>query len=168
MSWPDATAEIGAKLAAIAALCLRLSALNARPRGIKATDIGWGQFLSHRRVETFNTWTHNTPALMALADGNWASLNPEDAARLGVLDGAMVRVRSANGAIDIRARLCADIRPGVVAIHQFWGHVYDSGMRTSRATPGVNVNHLHSDHVRDRSCGRRVFNGTPCRVESVT
>jgi hypothetical protein len=38
-------------------------------------------------------------------------------------------------------------------------------MRTARRYPGVNVNFLHDDQVRDRFSGMPVFNGTPCRVE---
>jgi anaerobic selenocysteine-containing dehydrogenase len=99
--------------------------------------------------------------------GNWAILNSADAARLGIADGETVRVTSASGQIDIPARLSPDIRQGVVAIHQFWGHVYDSGMRTSRKYPGVNVNHLHDDRNRDAFTGMPVFNGTACRIERI-
>jgi hypothetical protein len=59
------------------------------------------------------------------------------------------------------------VREGVVAIHQFWGHHYPSGMLTSRRHPGVNVNLLHDDRVRDRFSGMPVYNGTPCRVERI-
>ena len=85
--------------------------------------------------------------------------------RLGVIDGGRVRVVSAVGAVEIAVVVSPDIRPGVVAIHQFWGHTYESGTRTSRRYPGVNVNILHDDRVRDRFCGMPVFNGTPVRVE---
>jgi hypothetical protein len=50
-------------------------------------------------------------------------------------------------------------------MHQFWGHTYESGMQTARRHPGVNVNFLHDDRVRDRFSGMPVYNGTPCRVE---
>lgn len=40
-------------------------------------------------------------------------------------------------------------------------------MQTSRKYPGVNVNFLHDDRVRDRFCGMPVYNGTPCRIERV-
>ncbi len=65
-----------------------------------------------------------------------------------------------------RAQL-SEIREGVIAIHQFFGHRYQSGTRASRRFPGVNVNLLHDDRVRDRFCGMPVFNGTPCRVTPV-
>jgi hypothetical protein len=46
------------------------------------------------------------------------------------------------------------------------GHTYQSGMRTSRKYPGINVNFLHDDRVH-RLTGMPVFNGTPCRVSRV-
>jgi anaerobic selenocysteine-containing dehydrogenase len=118
-----------------------------------------------RRLASYNTWTHNIPALMEKMKGNWATLNPEDARPLGIENGSLVRVRSASGSVEIVAVVSEQVRPGVVVIHQFWGHHYDSGMRTSRTYPGVNVNVLHDDRVRDRFCGMPVFNGTPCRIE---
>jgi len=120
-----------------------------------------------RRLAGYNTWTHNIPALMEKMKGNWATLNPEDARRLGIENGSRVKVMSASGSVEIAAVVSDEVRPGVVVIHQFWGHNYDSGMRTSRRYPGVNVNILHDDRVRDHFCGMPVFNGTPCRVEVV-
>jgi anaerobic selenocysteine-containing dehydrogenase len=120
-----------------------------------------------RRLASYNSWTHNIPALMEKMKGNWVTLNPADAARLGIEDGQRVRVTSAVGSVEIGAIRSADIREGVVAIHQFWGHTYESGLRTARRYPGVNVNFLHDDRARDRFTGMPVFNGTPCRVEPV-
>lgn len=117
-----------------------------------------------RRLASYNSWTHNIPALMEKMQGNWATMNPRDALRLEVKDGERIEVRSAVGSVEIGVVLSPDVREGVVAIHQFWGHVYESGMRTSRRHPGVNVNHLHDDRVRDRFSGMPVFNGTPCAV----
>jgi len=44
---------------------------------------------------------------------------------------------------------------------------YETGTPATRRYPGVNVNHLHSDRVRDRFSGMPVFNGTPCSVAAV-
>ena len=121
-----------------------------------------------RRLAGYNSWTHNIPALMERMKGNWATLNPADAARAEVCAGQRVRLTSAVGSIELGAVISPDIREGVVAVHQFWGHTYDSGMQTSRRYPGVNVNVLHDDQVRDGFCGMPVYNGTPCRVEAVT
>jgi formate dehydrogenase len=118
-----------------------------------------------RRAASYNSWTHNVPALMERLKGNWATLNPADAAELGVGDGTLIRVTSRTGSLEIQAVVSPDVRQGVIVIHQFWGHKYESGMETSRRHPGVNVNLLHDDRVRDRFTGMPVYNGTPCRVE---
>jgi formate dehydrogenase len=120
-----------------------------------------------RRLAGYNSWTHHIAPLAEKLSGNWAILNPADAARLGVTEGQRVQVRSRSGELEIEARLSPDIREGVIGIHQFFGHKYGSGTRASRRFPGVNVNLLHDDRVRDRFCGMPVYNGTPCRVTPV-
>ena len=76
-------------------------------------------------------------------------------------------MHSETGTIEVSARLGRDVRRGVVAIHQFWGHEYASGKRTCREFAGVNVNLLHDNRLRDSFTGMPVYNGTPCRVEAV-
>ncbi len=120
-----------------------------------------------RRLASYNTWTHHIEPLAEKLKGNWATLNPGDAAVLGIEEGQRIRVRSETSAIEIEARLSPDVRRGVVVIHQFWGHVYETGTTASRRYPGVNVNHLHDDRVRDQFSGMPVFNGTPCSVAPV-
>ncbi len=118
-----------------------------------------------RRLQSFNSWLHNVPALVDKLRGNWATLNDVDAARLGIRDGARVRILSSIGAIEIEARVSTEIAAGVVAVHQHWGHTYECGMTTARKYPGVNVNRLHDDTVRDPFCAMPVFNGTPVAIE---
>jgi anaerobic selenocysteine-containing dehydrogenase len=118
-----------------------------------------------RRAASFNSWTHNIPDLMAKLKGSWATVNEADAARLGIASGQRIRVISPTGSLEIEARLSPDVRPGVVAVQQFWGHTYENAMRTSRSHPGVNVNFLHDDRALDRFTGMPVFNGTRCRLE---
>ncbi len=120
-----------------------------------------------RRLASYNTWTHHIQPLADKLKGNWATLNSDDALVLGIEQGQMVRVVSGSGEIEIEARLSSDVRRGVVVIHQFFGHVYETGTTASRRYPGVNVNHLHSDRVRDRFSGMPVYNGTPCDVTPV-
>jgi anaerobic selenocysteine-containing dehydrogenase len=120
-----------------------------------------------RRSASYNTWTHNIPALMRKLKGNWATLSRDDAERVGLREGMSIRIVSKTGSFEIPAVASQEIREGVVMIHQFWGHKYESGMQTSREYPGKNVNELHDDRVRDPFTGMPVFNGTPCRIETV-
>lgn len=121
-----------------------------------------------RRLQTFNTWTHNIPALMKLVKGNWATMNPEDARTMGIEEGQEIQISTTTGSISIPVKCSDRIRPGVVSVHQFWGHKYNSGMKTSRKYPGVNVNELHDDAERDPFTGMPVYNARPCRIESVS
>ena len=120
-----------------------------------------------RRLQSFNSWTHNVPELVEKLKGNWATINDRDAARLGLRDGGRVRIRSAIGAIEIEAKVSSEIAEGAVAVHQHWGHVYASGMTTAQKYPGVNVNRLHDDAVRDPFCAMPVFNGTPVAIDVI-
>jgi len=141
--------------------------VEAALRASAETDAGYPFVLisGARRSASYNSWTHNIPALAEKLRGNWAMMNPEDAARLGITDGQTVRIRSASGAIEITMRHAPEVGLGVIAVHQHWGHTYESGMTTARKYPGVNVNHLHSDGVRDPFTGMPVFNGTPVAVD---
>ncbi|MFN8642592.1 MAG: molybdopterin dinucleotide binding domain-containing protein [Candidatus Binatia bacterium] len=69
-------------------------------------------------------------------------MHPDDVARLGLADGATVRVRSADGAVELPLRADPDLMPGVVAATHGWGHAVAPGMRLARERPGVNVNRL--------------------------
>lgn len=120
-----------------------------------------------RRLASFNTWTHNMPSLMEKLKGNHAVMNEGDGKRLGIADGGTIRVTSETGTLDIRAVLSTDIREGVVVVQQFWGHHYNSGQQLANKHPGVNVNLLHDDRVRDTFTGMPVFNGTPCKIECI-
>jgi len=118
-----------------------------------------------RRLESFNSWTHNLPSLLVKLKGNHAVMNSHDGAELGIKDGETIIVTSSTATVKIPVKLSAEIRVGVIMIHQFWGHHYESGQTNAKKYPGVNVNLLHSDKVRDKYTGMPVFNGTPCSIQ---
>jgi len=118
-----------------------------------------------RRTASYNSWTHNIPALMEKMKGNWATMNPDDARDVSVSDGQTIRVTTDVGSLDIGIRTSPDIRRGVISVHQFWGHTYESSTMTSRKYPGVNVNVLHDDSALDEFSGMPIYNARPCRIE---
>jgi len=118
-----------------------------------------------RRLASYNSWTHNQKPLMKRLNGNWLTMHPDDGKRLGLCEGQRVRVITKTGDLTIGTVLSETMRRGVVSIHQHWGHHYNSGGKTARATPGVNVNLLHGEKDRDPLTGVPVFNGRPCRIE---
>jgi ferredoxin-nitrate reductase len=81
------------------------------------------QLTTGRTVYHFHTRTKTgrAPELNAAAPEVWAELNAEDAQRLGVHEGDVVRIESARGAIEAPARI-GDIRAGVVFVPFHYGY----------------------------------------------
>lgn len=118
----------------------------------------------YRRLRSFNSWTHNMPTLTDPLDEPSAHLHPDTARAHGISDGASVTLTTAHGAVTMTATITERVRPGVVAVPQFWGHTYDSGQRHARQRPGVNINRVHNTTDRDLFTGMPIFNGRPCRL----
>jgi anaerobic selenocysteine-containing dehydrogenase len=76
-----------------------------------------------RTVYHFHTRTKTgrVPELNGAAPDAWAELAPADAESLGVAEGDWVRVETARGAIEVRARV-SDVRPGVIFVPFHYGY----------------------------------------------
>ena len=72
--------------------------------------------VSRREHALYNSVAHDLPALRRRLPHNPAHLNPVDAARIGVVDGATVEIASSVGRIRAVVHLAADVREGVVSI----------------------------------------------------
>jgi anaerobic selenocysteine-containing dehydrogenase len=132
-------------------------------------DAGDGLVLVGRRhLRSNNSWMHNLPLLAGGPERCTAQLHPEDAARLGVVDGALVEVRSRVGAIEVPAEVTEDVRPGVVSVPHGWGHDVDgTRMAVAAQRPGVNSNVLTDEAVLEGVTGTAVLNGIPVTVVPV-
>ncbi|MFC3172822.1 molybdopterin-dependent oxidoreductase [Novosphingobium bradum] len=69
-------------------------------------------------------------------------IHPEDAARLGLAEGAPARVSNANGMVEAEVRLDESLRPGVVAMSHGFGHAGAPGLKGADLPAGANVNRL--------------------------
>jgi anaerobic selenocysteine-containing dehydrogenase len=69
-----------------------------------------------RRLEHFHggTMTRRVEGLNVLVPEERLEMHVEDAARLGVADGDLVRVASRRGEVEVRARVGKTCRPGTV------------------------------------------------------
>ena len=67
-----------------------------------------------RRLESFNTGVQTTGYDSPLHFGETLDISPEDAARLGVASGEIVRVTSRRGSLTVPARIDRGLRAGVV------------------------------------------------------
>jgi anaerobic selenocysteine-containing dehydrogenase len=123
--------------------------------------------IGRRHVRSNNSWLHNSQRLVKGKPRCTLLMHPGDAARRGIGDGAMVRVRSRVGEVVVAAELTADMMPGVVSLPHGWGHDRD-GVRLAVASrhAGASINDLVDDQRIDALTGTAVLNGTPVAVEA--
>ncbi|MGW3987841.1 molybdopterin oxidoreductase family protein [Streptomyces sp. NPDC004830] len=137
------------------------AALADRPAGLV--------LVGRRHLRSNNSWMHNVPALTGGSNRCTLHIHPEDAERLGVTDGAPVRVKGAGGEVTAPAEVTDSVRRGVVSLPHGWGHDRP-GTRLGHAAkdPGVNVNQLLDGRLLDPLSGNAVLNGVPVEVAPQT
>lgn len=132
------------------------------------TDGNGFVLIGRRQLRSNNSWMHNLLPLVKGKDRCTAWVNPEDAERLGLADGAIASVRSRAGEVEVPVEVTSDIMPGVVSIPHGWGHDVD-GVRLAVASAhaGVNSNLLADETVVEPLSGNAVFNGIPVEVRAL-
>jgi anaerobic selenocysteine-containing dehydrogenase len=124
--------------------------------------------IGRRDMRSNNSWMHNVSVLVRGPVRCTAQLHPDDAARLGVDDGGMVRITSAAGTVEIVAEVTDVIMPGVVSIPHGWGHDDpETNLSVAAAKPGVNCNVLVDETIVDPLSGNAVLNGVAVTVAPV-
>ncbi|MGH7788159.1 MAG: molybdopterin oxidoreductase family protein [Candidatus Binatia bacterium] len=128
---------------------------------------GDGMVLIGRRdLRSNNSWMHNAPVLVKGKARCTMQVNPADADRLGLTDGALAAVASRTGRITVPVEVTDTIRPGVVSIPHGWGHDLPGiQLGVAAAHPGVNCNRLVDEEALDPLSGNAVLNGLPVTVE---
>ena len=107
---------------------------SSRPSRSLPTSRGCATALGERRQRRHGAGRPPRPALEQLVDAQPAAarqrarsgarrwLHPDDAARLGLSEGELVRVSSRAGAVELPFEMTEDVMPGVVSIPHGWGH----------------------------------------------
>ena len=91
-------------------------------------------------------------------------MHPDDLASRGITDGALVRVASRVGTVEVEVSATDDMMPGVVSLPHGYGH-RAAGVRlaNAREVPGVSINDL-TDPDRVDVSGNAAFSGVPVTV----
>jgi anaerobic selenocysteine-containing dehydrogenase len=140
----------------------RLAVSLARHRNGGMTLIG------RRQLRSNNSWMHNVGHLVRGRDRCTAQVHPEDAERLGLVDGEPARVTSQRGSIEVPVEVTDAIMPGVVSIPHGWGHDDpDARLSIAAAHPGANSNLLADECAVDAPSGNAVLNGIPVELAPV-
>jgi len=111
-------------------------------RELEAEPADQLKLITRRDSWMHNSWYHNVARMKRPGRlENPLHMNPGDARRLGLADGARITCRSAHGAIEATLAYDEELMPGVVAMTHGWGHA-KTGMRVAASNPGVNANAL--------------------------
>jgi anaerobic selenocysteine-containing dehydrogenase len=124
--------------------------------------------IGRRHLRSNNSWMHNVPALTGGSNRCTVQVHPEDAARLGLSEGGLARIKGEGGEVTAPVEVTDALRPGVVSLPHGWGHDR-AGTRMAAAgrEPGANVNQLLDGSRLDPLSGTAVLNGFPVRLEAV-
>ena len=124
--------------------------------------------VGRRDLRSNNSWMHNIRVLVKGKPRCTLQIHPDDATRFGVIDGALTRVRSRVGEVEIPAEVTDGIMPGVVSIPHGWGHAEEGlDMAVALEYSGVNSNVLADTELMDPLSGNSVLNGIPVTVEAL-
>jgi anaerobic selenocysteine-containing dehydrogenase len=137
----------------------RLRAALQRPRD------GGMVLIGRRQLRSNNSWMHNLPALVKGKDRCTMHVHPDDAERLGLVDGGRALLRSATGRVEAPVEITDAIMPGVVSIPHGWGHDRP-GVRLHVAAEhaGVNSNVLTDETIVEPLSGNGILNGIPVEL----
>ncbi len=124
--------------------------------------------VGRRDLRSNNSWMHNIEILVKGKPRCTLQIHPDDARRLGVTDGAVTRVRSRVGVVELPAEVTDGIMTGVVSIPHGWGHdMNGADMAVAERYAGVNSNVLTDGELMDPLSGNSVLNGIPVTVEAL-
>jgi len=121
--------------------------------------------IGRRHLRSNNSWLHNSARLVKGPRRDQMLMHPDDLAARGLTDGAMVRVSSRVGSVEIEVAASEDIRQGVVSIPHGWGH-HRKGTRTkiAEAHAGISANDLTDELLLDALSANAAINGVPVEV----
>ena len=95
-------------------------------------------------------------------------INPIDAERFGLADGAEAVVASRVGSLTAPVEVTDEVPAGVVSLPHGWGHdMSGTRSRVAAGRPGVNSNLLTDPELLDPLSGNAVLNGIPVTVGPV-
>ena len=120
--------------------------------------------IGRRHQRDNNSWMHNTERLTRGRPRHHLLMHPDDLAARGLADGAVVRVASRVGAVEVEVSAADDVMPGVVSLPHGYGHqVTGTRLGHAAAVTGVSINDLTDPDLLDVS-GNAALNGVPVTV----
>lgn len=124
--------------------------------------------VGRRHLRSNNSWMHNIDVLIKGKPRCTMHIHPEDAARLGIVDGGGAVVTSRVGSLNVSVEVTDSVRPRVVSLPHGWGHgIRGTRMRVAAEHAGVNSNVLTDEEAIDPLSGNAVLNAIPVGVAAL-
>jgi anaerobic selenocysteine-containing dehydrogenase len=143
-----------------------LDALASEPAPGPTAEFPFVLSAGERRSFTANTIIRN-PDWRRKDRGGALRMHPEDAKRLGVADGARVRLSTRRGSVEVGIELSDRMQPGHVSLPNGMGLDFPAA-DGARVATGVAPNELTSGGDRDWFAGTPWHKHTPARVEALS
>jgi anaerobic selenocysteine-containing dehydrogenase len=116
--------------------------------------------VGRRHLRSNNSWVHNLRSLVKGPDRATLMMHPLDAERLGLIDGARVRVSSRTGQITAPLSVSDQMIPGVVSFPHGHGHArLGDAAAVASGLPGQSANDLTDELLVEPLVGTSILNG---------
>lgn len=133
-----------------------------------ATDSEFDLRIISRLTNRTLGWMHHSYRLVKGKNPCELMVNPQDARVRGLEEGAVVRVSSRAGQVELPLVITEDIMPGVVCMPHLWGHGRKNTQQSvANGNPGVSMNDLTDVNYFDQLTGNAIVNGVPVKVEGL-
>ncbi len=122
--------------------------------------------IGRRHIRDMNSWLHNIEQYVRGRNRCTLLVHPEDAGRIGLVDGGRALVRSGVGEQQVEVAVSDEVMPGVVSLPHGFGHGAGNTRQSVAAShhPGVSANDLVDDAPLDMPSGTSVVNGVAVEV----
>ncbi len=125
--------------------------------------------VGRRHLRSNNSWMRNVRALAKGPERCTLLVHPDDAERIGLVDGGRARIRSRVGEIEAPVVVSDEIRVGVVSLPHGFGHgAPGARLATAEKFAGVNSNRLTDELGVEPVSGNGILNGIPVEVTAAT
>jgi anaerobic selenocysteine-containing dehydrogenase len=125
--------------------------------------------IGRRDLRNNNSWMHNAPRLVKGKPRHHLLMHPADLATRGLADGALARVRSRTGAIEIEVRASDSLAPGVASLPHGFGHRRPGVQQhLAQTLAGASYNDLTDPLALDAPSGNAGLNALPVWVEALS
>jgi len=122
--------------------------------------------IGRRHLRDMNSWLHNQRAYVRGRNRCTLKVHPDDALRIGLIDGGRARLSSRVGSAEVIVEVSDEVMTGVVSLPHGFGHRYGDSLQSiaTSVQPGVSCNDLIDDDVLDMASGTSVVNGAAVQL----